>query len=346
MSTRSANDLTVVELKEKLKELSLSYAGNKNELIVRLNESDPSGTWKEVVSATERAEEVAGAMSRGEDVSAMQEELDSLRREVERLRMQVRPPVCVADTRIEANPRSAQPRINMSAIVELLATFDGTTGNYETWEKQLRLLKRTYGLDDEHTKILAGMRLKGRALEWLHSRPELIEVSVEALLCELKTMFDHRPSKILLRKKFEERVWKKGETFGEYVHQKIILGNLMPVDEEEVVEYIIDDIPDRILRDQARVSGLRTKTALLEAFERITLWERKHTGANGGKEKTHRQRGDKSNGDGKSGQKKTSPDEKRKNCFNCVCLITLAKTVRRRRAVRSASSAENEDISR
>lgn len=317
MSTRSANDLTVVELREKLKELGLSYAGNKSELVARLNESDPSGTWEEVVTATGSAEEVTGAMSSKENVSAMREELDSLRLEIERLRVQVRPPVYAADARVEADPRLAQPRVNMSAIAELLATFDGTTGNYETWEKQLRLLKRTYRVDDEHMKILVSMRLKGRALEWLHSKPELIEVSVEALLYELRAMFDHRPSKVSLRKKFEERVWKKGETFGEYVHQKIILGNLVPVDEEEVVEYIIDGIPDRILRDQARVSGLRTKTELLEAFERITLWERKHTGASGGEEKTHRQKGDKINGDGKSGQRKTSPGEKKKNCFNC-----------------------------
>lgn len=47
MSVRHASDLTVVELKEKLKELGLSYYGNKNELIVRLNESVPSGVWTE-----------------------------------------------------------------------------------------------------------------------------------------------------------------------------------------------------------------------------------------------------------------------------------------------------------
>lgn len=261
---------------------------------------------------------VAGAESTGENVSTMEAELESLRREVERLRAQARLSVRAADTHVEANLRPAQPKLNMSAIAELLATFDDTTGNYETWEKQLRLVKRTYKLDDEHTKILVGMRLKGRALEWLHSRPELIEVSMEALLCELKAMYDHRPSRVLLRKKFEERVWKKGEAFGEYVHQKIILGNLVPIDDEEVVEYIIDGIPDRILRDQARVSGLKTKTALLEAFERVALWERKHTGTGGGEERTHRQKGEKSNGDGKSGPKRTTlPGEKKRHCFNC-----------------------------
>lgn len=87
----------------------------------------------------------------------------------------------------------------------------------------------------------------------------------------------------------------------------------MPIDEDEIVEYIIDGIPYRVLRDQARVSGFRTRTALLEAFEPITLWDRKHTGASRGEEKTrYRQKG---NGDEKDGPKKATRDEKR-NCYN------------------------------
>lgn len=105
-----------------------------------------------------------GAMS-SENVPAMEAELASLRREVERLRTQLQPTVRAADTRLEMDLRPAQPKINIGAIAELLATFDGTTGNYEIWERQLKLIKRTYRLDDEHTKILVGMRLKGRALE-------------------------------------------------------------------------------------------------------------------------------------------------------------------------------------
>jgi len=43
MSVRHASDLTVVELKEELRKLGLSGAGSKNELIMRLNESTPTG---------------------------------------------------------------------------------------------------------------------------------------------------------------------------------------------------------------------------------------------------------------------------------------------------------------
>lgn len=331
MGVRYATDLLVAELKEKLRELGLSCSGSKNELIMRLNESVPSGVWTEntvEVQASGDENEAAG-VGTGEgssyvaeppssrDTRMLEMEIEILRREVELLKRQSCAAVRTPDTRVDSETRALQPKINLSGIAEILATFDGTTGNFEVWERQLRLLKRTYRLDDEHTRILIGMRLKGKALEWLHSRAEFVEISVEALLCELRTMYDHRPSRKALRDKFEERVWRRNETFSDYLHQKVILGNHISLEEEEFVEYVIDGIPDRILRDQARVSGLKTKTALLEAFERITLWDRKHPGAKSGEEKPKvHPKTDKSNESRKNEQKKTEVGVKR-NCFNC-----------------------------
>lgn len=232
MGVRNAYELTVAELKQKLRELGLSCSGNKAELVTRLNETDPSGVWSGELPENEGAtgvtvnEETLSAMEEQlnrhvRDKRVLEEELNVLRQEIESLRVQSWSTSRVTNVRAEAESRPVQqPKISISAIAELLATFDGTTGNFEAWERQLRMLKRTYKLDDEHAKIIIGMRLKGKALEWLHSKPEFVEISVEALLCELKTMFDHRPSRIVLRKKFEERVWKKGETFSDYVHQK------------------------------------------------------------------------------------------------------------------------------
>lgn len=327
----SASDLTVVQLKEKLRKLGLACTGSKSELVLRLNKV-PSDMWADEQPETQTTEGAEGAVGgrtiegsrmemqpehRSRDTRALEMELEVLRRELELLRAQSQSVIRTPNARLEAEPRLLQPRLNISAIGELLATFDGTMNNFETWERQLKLLKRTYRLDDEHTRILIGMRLRGKALEWLHSKSELVEISVEALLCEIKTMFDHRPSRIVLRKKFEERVWKKGETFSDYVHQKIILGNRVPIDEEELVEYIIDGIPDRALRDQARLSGLDTKAALLEAFERITLWDKKYPATKNDEGKTQfRPKTDKSSESGKGERKEASSSEK-KRCFNC-----------------------------
>lgn len=72
-------------------------------MIVRLNETDLSGTWREEVLESESAGAV-GAMS-SENVPAMEAELASLRREVERLRTQLQPTVRAADTRLEMDLR-------------------------------------------------------------------------------------------------------------------------------------------------------------------------------------------------------------------------------------------------
>lgn len=97
------------------------------------------------------------------------------------------------------------------------------------------------------------------------------------------------------------------------MHEKVIVGIRIPIEEDEIVEYIIDGIPDPMLRNQARVSGLRTKSALLEAFAKITLWDRKYSGTRNSESK------EKTDGNGNSGkneQRRTSYSEK-KNCFNC-----------------------------
>lgn len=70
-------------------------------------------------------------------------------------------------------------------------------------------------------------------------------------------MFHHRPSRKILKIESSRNVIEE-ESFRDYIHEKIILSS--------------------ILRDQARVSGLTTKTDLLTAFERINLWERKLPG--------------------------------------------------------------------
>ncbi|KAH0946990.1 hypothetical protein HN011_007124 [Eciton burchellii] len=64
MSARYVNDLTVIELKEKLRKLGLSGTGCKNELITRLNESTSAGTWIEQQSEAQ-IEDTEGVASEG-----------------------------------------------------------------------------------------------------------------------------------------------------------------------------------------------------------------------------------------------------------------------------------------
>lgn len=115
-------------------------------------------------------------------------------------------------------------KVSIKTITDLFNQFDGNS-DYEVWEKQVRLIKATYHLPDEHVKISVGMRLKGRVLEWLHSKPQHIELPADTLLNEMREMFDHRPSKVLLRQQFEKRIRNREETFHQYAHEKVILAN-------------------------------------------------------------------------------------------------------------------------
>lgn len=78
------------------------------------------------------------------------------------------------------------PKYSVKAISELLSDFNGAEGTFRNWEKQARLLIVTYRLNDSSTKILIGTRLKGKALEWFHLRPEPIELNVDEILTEMR----------------------------------------------------------------------------------------------------------------------------------------------------------------
>lgn len=168
--------------------------------------------------------------------------------------------------------KTYRSKVNIKSIAELLPPFNGENIDFDRWVRLLNFIKVTHELDDKSARVLIGSRLKCKAFEWLYSKAELIEMSVENLLSEMKNMFKHPVSKLLVRRKeFELRVWKYGESFTEYLHDKSILANKVPIDEEEVVEYIIERIPDQIMKNQARIQKLKTKASLLETCEKIML---------------------------------------------------------------------------
>ncbi|XP_071576784.1 uncharacterized protein [Temnothorax nylanderi] len=87
----------------------------------------------------------------------------------------------------------------------------------------------------------------------------------------MRNLFDVRPAKVELRRQFEKREWKSDETFGTYFYDKVILAGRVPVNEDELVDYLIDGIPDRFLQNQARMQRFVRKDMLLRAFENIKL---------------------------------------------------------------------------
>ncbi|XP_043282371.1 uncharacterized protein [Venturia canescens] len=283
---KEPNEFTVPQLKAKLQKRGLSSAGSKIELIARLQENDPSGEWRQ-----ESEESVSsGESSHQHDpvcntpTADAQRELDLLRRERDLMQRELE----LARRELELLRRGNSPasvegqsKVNIKSLSDLISEFNGTQNTFSNWVKQLQLLKNSYDLDDHSSRILVGSRLKGKALDWFHSKPEHIEMSLDQLLEEMRTMFDHRPNKVALRRQFENRIWKSGETFNDYHHDKIILANRVGIPQDEIVDYVIDGIPDPRLQDQARMQKFDDTTSILEAFEKIALRPFTGDGKNG-----------------------------------------------------------------
>jgi len=298
---------TVLQLKETLRRLGLPHKGNKPELLKRLYEFDPSGEWKQNAgkilmdeTMPEAEEATTYAPTEGSESEMDEEErprrrrsrrkvqeeesllrdreLELLRRERELMQQEIallrREVNAESNVRVMTSSISSQAsttRPQPKAMSELLSEFSGAEDTFWTWRKQFDLIRETYQLDDGIARILISMRLKQKALQWFHSRPEHLEITVDELIERMRSIFDHRPAKMDLRKKFEKRVWHGDETFSNYFYDKTILAYRVPVDEDELTDFIIDGIPDKIIQDQARMQNFTRKEDLLRAFEKITF---------------------------------------------------------------------------
>ena len=87
----------------------------------------------------------------------------------------------------------------------------------------------------------------------------------------MKKMFDHRPKRLERCRTFEDRMWLKNEPFTQYYQNDIAIGNQVPFDEDEILDYLIDGIPDVNLRNQARMRGFGSASELLKSFSKISL---------------------------------------------------------------------------
>ncbi|XP_036345453.1 uncharacterized protein K02A2.6-like [Rhagoletis pomonella] len=164
-------------------------------------------------------------------------------------------------------------RMSIKALADLIGVFDGTPDMLSVWKRQLIFIKTAHDLSDDEAKILIGMKLKKSAFEWLHSRAEHLEMTFDSLVTEIERMYKPQSSVIEQRKKFEGRLWRKGESFRDYAHNKIVIGNRIPIPSKDLLEYLIEGIPDRVLCNQARMQQFSSTESLIEAFDRIKLGE-------------------------------------------------------------------------
>ncbi|XP_076660357.1 uncharacterized protein LOC143363695 [Halictus rubicundus] len=288
-------DFTILRLKELLESRELSTAGTKVELIARLNEHDPSGQWmkgtpevelmqnhtpflgfdcredaeRDARNSSELSRLAGGMEHLLRVVGRMAQELENLKSE----RAQAQDPGRGSDVADERSwPQTRRMHVSVKSVAELLGYFDGKSEDFPIWSRQLRVLKNTYDLSDDEAKILMGMRLRGKAQEWLQSRAEFVEMPFDTLLVEYRKMFFFRPSRSEALRQLQERTWKRGESFVDYYHDKMIRANRVPInDSYELIDHLVDGIPDQTLRNQAIMYCFSNPEAMLRAFEKLAL---------------------------------------------------------------------------
>lgn len=323
------NRLTLATLKDVLREMNLPISGKKAEMINRLMEADPSGKWIGSASAKESTEEVPEdegndaarrelEMAQREasiaqrEAALLERELRAAREEIERMRMT---DANATDYEEESRTRGRNIRqLSLNNIFNLLNDFEGNHETFNTWENQVFLLKNTYRLSDEETKVMISGKVKGKALRWFHSNSDHLNWTVEDLLKDMRKLYGRETDCLERRKKFEDRKWKREESFADYHHEKIILANQVPICANEIVSYLIRGIPDENLRNQVRLQRFTTDAELLVAMEDISLpssfkfetkKERRGQGSEKGEEAAHHR------------LYKQEIGEQKPRCYNC-----------------------------
>jgi hypothetical protein len=179
-----------------------------------------------------------------------------------------------------------------------------------------------------------------------------MQLSTRELLKELEAMYDQHADSMILHEEFRAREWRKDKTFSDYMHEKIVLGNRVPIEEKQLLGYIIDGIPHWGLRSNT-VSGVSTKEELRARLENVEHWDKRNETRRGAGRYSRDQdsKAGTSKPEESKGSRSGGGERKKGNCFNCglpnhVSTITLAATVRRRRWDPNASNAVSEDTLR
>lgn len=153
---------------------------------------------------------------------------------------------------------------------EVLLEFTGKT-SVRKWIMQLQNVASAHNLTEMQCRLLWMAKLKGVVLQWLHADPARIIQPFEELLQQLKLAFDGKVAKGELRRNFERRNWKSGESFVTYYDSKAGLARDVNMDEEELVDGIIEGIPVDNLRMQAKLQSFESAEKVLRVFAGMVL---------------------------------------------------------------------------
>ncbi|XP_046804820.1 uncharacterized protein LOC124419434 [Lucilia cuprina] len=161
-------------------------------------------------------------------------------------------------------------KVSFNILKEMIPEYDDTMLP-EMWIEQFKNITKAYNADGCTIKTLLMCKLKGKAQIWLHLKPNFVNESAENILEHMKENFCTKENKLAMRRKFEARKWKYEEHFIDYYNEKVMLSGKIGIEDDELIDQIIEGIPDYQLRIQASLQCYTSKTQLLQAFSKIEL---------------------------------------------------------------------------
>ncbi|XP_037825491.1 uncharacterized protein LOC119614633 [Lucilia sericata] len=165
---------------------------------------------------------------------------------------------------------------SFTLLKELLPEYDGSTAP-TIFVAQVRNIMELYSVDISTVKALLMSKVKGKAQCWLHAKSNYLHEDLNKLLDELTELFGDKENKLSIRRKFEYRKWQYNEDFITYFNDKVVLAERLRIPEDELIDYVIEGIPDNSLKIHANLQCFQSKSQLLMAFSKISLKGREQT---------------------------------------------------------------------
>ncbi|XP_055678871.1 uncharacterized protein LOC129787358 [Lutzomyia longipalpis] len=169
----------------------------------------------------------------------------------------------------------------IEALVPRFEPGDRKTLSAAAWLDTVSAIFRQYGVRDEHSVLMASMRLKGAAKSWFEGmRGNLYtwEIFGEAL----KEFFPGEIDNLAIHQKLREGKKRRSETAEEYCYGKMALAQQIQLDFNTLTSYIVAGIQDPNLRSILSTSRYDSLPEIVltinchEASQNLDRWSRDH----------------------------------------------------------------------
>ncbi|KAK9731097.1 Zinc knuckle [Popillia japonica] len=143
-----------------------------------------------------------------------------------------------------------------------------------SWFQRVETVKLAHNVSEKVVIPIVIGKFKGSVLSWYYSKPEYASLTYNELKTKVISMFGCRKNRIALMRKFDNRKWKRSESFLNYYQDKVILGNKLNLPESDLISYIIDGFDNGTLQAQARMARFISLSELLDVMKNLSITER------------------------------------------------------------------------